>query len=69
MNASISFLDSTVDSGPGNSYDITMYEDLDEELKHRENKSVPAWANDSKQSKLGQYIINNVIKICILFFA
>ncbi|XP_021957044.1 titin isoform X2 [Folsomia candida] len=46
MNASISFLDSTVDSGPGNSYDITMYEDLDEELKHRENKSVPAWAND-----------------------
>jgi hypothetical protein len=44
----MSFLDTTSDSGPGSSYDITLYEDLDEELRHRENKKVPEWAKNRK---------------------
>lgn len=43
-----SFLDQTTDSGPGNSYDITLYEDLDEDLNHRKDKPVPEWAKNSK---------------------
>jgi len=44
--ASNSFLDATTEHL--SSYDITLYEDLDDDLKHRENKTIPNWAADSK---------------------
>ncbi|OXA51216.1 hypothetical protein Fcan01_14526 [Folsomia candida] len=40
------------DSEPGNSYEITRYEDFDEELKHREDKVVPAWVNDKLEIQI-----------------
>ncbi|ODN00784.1 Protein piccolo [Orchesella cincta] len=48
--ASNSFLDATME-GHLSSYDITVYEDLDEDLKHRENKTIPKWASDKEALK------------------
>ncbi|CAL8122362.1 unnamed protein product [Orchesella dallaii] len=49
-SASTSFLDGTME-GHLSSYDITVYEDLDEDLKHRENKTIPKWASDKDALK------------------
>ncbi|CAG7827641.1 unnamed protein product, partial [Allacma fusca] len=42
--------DKTLDTSMNvNTYDITVYEDLDENMEHRANKRIPDWANDRTQ--------------------
>ena len=41
--------DTTIDEGEKiSTYDITVYEDLNDDMRHRENKRIPAWAADCK---------------------
>jgi len=48
-NYNYSFLDTTHENSYISSYEITRYEDLDEDMTHREDKHVPEWAQNSKR--------------------